>query len=100
MVTQTHRTDFKDTGCGRRGWHEWREYHENIYTTICKQIPSGNLLYGSGNSNWGSVTTSRAEVGWEVGGRFRRKRACAYLWVIHADVWQRPTQCCKAIILP
>ena len=22
-----------------------------------------------------------------------------YLWLIHADVWQKPTQHCKAIIL-
>ena len=22
-----------------------------------------------------------------------------YLWLIHADVWQKPTQYCKAVIL-
>ena len=23
-----------------------------------------------------------------------------YLWLIHVDVWQKPTQYCKAMILP
>ena len=22
-----------------------------------------------------------------------------YLWLIHVDVWQKPAQCCKAIVL-
>ena len=34
-----------------------------------------------------------------MGGRFKRKRTFVYLWLIHADVWQKPTQYCKAIIL-
>ena len=33
-----------------------KKYHGSIYTTICK-IDNGNLLYDSGNSNQGSVTT-------------------------------------------
>ena len=30
----------------------------------------------------------------EVGGRFRwaAPRICVYLWLIHVDVWQKPTQ--------
>ena len=35
----------------------------------------------------------------EVGGRFKREGAYVYLWLIHVDVWQKPTQHCKAIIL-
>ena len=38
-------------------------------------------------------------MGWKVGGRFRRKGTCVYLWLIHTDVWQKPTQYCKTIIL-
>ena len=38
-------------------------------------------------------------MGWEVGGRFNRERTRAYPGLIHADVWQKPTQSCKAIIL-
>ena len=35
---------------------------------------------------------------WEVGRRFKRERTYVYLWLIHVDVWQKPTQYCKAII--
>ena len=45
--------------------------------------------------------TTYAWVGW--GGRwekgFRRDRTYVYLWLIHVDVWQRPTQYCRAIAL-
>jgi len=37
-------------------------------------------------------------MGWEMGGGVRREGTYVYLWLIHADVWQRPTQYCKAII--
>ena len=66
----------------RRGWDEWRD---NIETHI-KQTASGNLLHDSGNSSWGSVTTSRDGLGWEVGGRFKRGRTYVYLCLIHADM--------------
>ena len=44
-------------------------------------------------------------MGWEMGGGFRRgegfrrEGTYVYLWLIGVDVWQRPTQYCKAIIL-
>ena len=38
-------------------------------------------------------------MGWEVEGRFKRERTYVYLWLIRVDVWQNPTQYCKAIIL-
>ena len=34
----------------------------------------------------------------DVGGRFRREGTYVYLWLIHVDVWQKPTQYCKSII--
>ena len=34
---------------------------------------------------------------WE--GMFKREGAYVYLWLIHVDVWQKPTQNCKAIML-
>ena len=47
----------------------------------------------SGSSDWCSLM---AWTGWnEVGGG----RGCVCLWLIHVDVWQKPTQFCKAIIL-
>ena len=33
------------------------------------------------------------------GGGFRREGTCVYLWLIHVDVWQRPTRYCEAIFL-
>ena len=38
-----------------------------------KQIANKNQLYGSGNSNRGSVSTQRGGMGREVGGRFKRE---------------------------
>ena len=37
-------------------------------------------------------------MGREMGGRFKRDRTYVYLWLIHVDVWQKPTLFCKAII--
>ena len=36
---------------------------------------------------------------WELGGRFKRQGTYTYLWLIHVDVWQKPTQYCTGIIL-
>ena len=38
-------------------------------------------------------------MGWEVGGKLKRKETYECLGLIHADVWQKPTQYCKAILL-
>ena len=35
--------------------------------------------------------------GGKMGGAFTRKRTCVCLGLIHADVWQKPTQYWKAI---
>ena len=35
---------------------------------------------------------------WNVGGSFQREGMSVYLWLIHVDVWQKPTQYCKVII--
>ena len=39
--------------------------------------------------------------GWDGmgGGRQVQEGGVIYQWPIHADVWQKPTQYCKAIIL-
>ena len=34
-----------------------------------------------------------------MGERLKREGTGMYLWLIHVDVWQKPTQYCKAIIL-
>ena len=58
------------------------------------QIASGKLLCKTGNSVQCSLTSKRGGIGWAMGGRRRM-----YIWLIHVGVWQKPTQCCKAIIL-
>ena len=35
----------------------------------------------------------------KVGERFKGEGTYVYLWLIYADVWQKPIQYCKAIIL-
>ena len=38
-------------------------------------------------------------MGWKMGRGLRREGTCVYLWLIHVDVWQKPTQYYKAIVL-
>ena len=45
------------------------------YITICKYIANGNLLYGSGNSNRGSVSTYRSGMG----GSFKGEGICVLM---------------------
>ena len=51
-----------------------------------KEIAQGNLLYGSGNSNRGSVSTWRGGMRREMGGSFKREGIYVYLWLIHVEV--------------
>ena len=84
-----------EAGCRKgRGWAEQRVTGKHV-----KQIVSEDLLCNSGNSNWGSVTTQNGWMGREVARSFQRERTYVYLWLIHVDVWQKPSQYCKVIIL-
>ena len=38
-------------------------------------------------------------MGREMGERFKREGTYVYLWLIHVDVWQKPTRFGKALIL-
>ena len=51
-----------------------------------KQRAKGNLLYGSGNFNRGSVFTYRGGLGKEMGGSFKREGIHVYLSLIHVEV--------------
>ena len=69
-----------------------------------KQTTSGNLMYDAGNQK--SVLCDNLEgwggVGWGGeggGGQFRREGTQVCLWPIHVDVWQKPSQYCKVIII-
>ena len=101
METQTQKTDLWTQGLGEEGEGGTNgESNMETYTLpYVKQIGHGNFLYDSGNSNQGSVTTSRGRMGREVEGRFRREGTQVYLQLIHVDIWQKPTQYCRAITL-
>ena len=58
------------------------------------QPARGNLLYDARSSN--QVLCDNLEE-WEVGRRSKGEETYVYLWLIHVDVWQKPTQYCKAI---
>ena len=57
----------------------------------------GNLFYDTGSSNL--VLCDNLE-GWEgVGGgrSFKREGTHVYLWLIHADIWQKPINIIKQL---
>ena len=60
------------------GRGEERVRSMETYITICK-IANRNLLYGSKNSNRGSVSTERGVMGREMGGRLSREGMYVYL---------------------
>ena len=87
----------------RRRWNDLTEQHWDMYITVCKkQVTSVSSVHHAGHSKcllWDSPKGS----GGEGGGRGVQERwgggihAC--LWAIHVDVWQKPSQYCKVIIL-
>ena len=52
-----------------------------------------------GTQSQGSVTTQRGERGKEVEPEFKRRGTYVQLMPIHVDVWQKPSQYCKAVVL-
>ena len=63
---------------------------------LYSKFPLG-IYFTYGNVCFHVVTTQTGGMGREVGRRFKTEGTQVYLWLIH--VWQKPTQCCKAIIL-
>ena len=57
-----------DVGEGEGGM-DGESSRETYTLPHVKRMTSRNLLSDSGNSNHSSVTTQRAGMGWEVGGR-------------------------------
>ena len=46
------------------------------------------------------MTSGRSQAGYRITiRRTGEEGTYVYLWLIHVDVWQKPTQHCKAIIL-
>ena len=72
---------------------------ERVELPYVKLIASWNLLDDAGNPKL--VLCDNLE-GWErreVGWRFKREGICVYLWLVHVDVWQKPSLYFKVIIL-
>ena len=94
-----HRGENVDTDGGGRGWAELREHRGNIHVSRCKiRAPVGICCM----TRWAHTWALWQPGGGGMGGRwgvFKREGTCVYLWVIHADVRQKPTQYCKAVIL-
>ena len=90
---ETQRELTTDTGSGEEGEGEMNgESNVEAYTLpYVKQMANGNLLFDSGNSNQGPVTTKRGEKGLEVGGGKEVKEG-GYIGTSMADscdVWQK-----------
>ena len=84
-----------DTEGKGEGGKNWTGSTEALTLPHVKWRASGNLLYDGGSSN--PVLCDNLQ-GWDgMGGKFKREGT--YVWLIHADVWQKPTQYCKTIVL-
>ena len=57
------------------------------------------MAIGSFTQSQCSVTTWRDGMGRERGGGYRIEGTNVCLWLVHTDVWQKPSQYCKVIIL-
>ena len=57
------------------------------------------MLFNAGNPKLVLCDNLEEWDGEEIGRRFKREGTYVCPWLIHADVWQKPTQNCKAIIL-
>ena len=82
---------------GEGEWDEWREWQGNTHITVCKQ--SRGELAASLRELRPKLCDNRG-IGW--GGRCRDVQGggdVRSLRLIHADVRQKATQYCKAILL-
>ena len=82
---------------GRRGGNKLEVcVHGNIHITICKRDSPWEFSIWCRELQ--PLPCANLER-WELGERFNREGIYVYLWLIHVDIWQKPTTYCKAIIL-
>ena len=99
METQTQ-TRLVDTVGEGEGETNWGSSIETYTSTCVKWVASGKSLYDLGSLNPVlSDSLGGDGMGWEVGERFRKEGTHVYLWLIHVDVWQKPTQYCQVTIV-
>ena len=83
----------------RRGWDDLREQHLNMYITMCEINDQCNLMHEARCSKPALWDNSEG-WNWEGGGRgIQAGETHMHPWLIHVDVWQKPPQYCKKIIL-
>ena len=90
-----------DMGRGEKG-AGWMHGESNMetYITICKVDSQWEFAVWLRELNPGLCNDkTRGGMGADTGRRFEREGTYVYLWLIHVDVWQKPTKFCKAIIL-
>ena len=91
-----HREQICQHGGGGEDGMDWESSAETYVLSYVKWIASRNLLCDA-ELKPGALWQCR-EVGW--GGREVQKGGNIYVpMVVHMDIWQKPTQHCKAIIL-
>ena len=76
----------------------WEKSIETYILPRVKQMISESVTHEAGHSKLCSGTTWRDGVRRQVGGG-PGWGTHVYLWLIHIDLWQKPSQYCKAIIL-
>ena len=86
----------------------WEEFHISHDSSNVKTEEGLNKICEV-NKNIGRPSTrevngclkliNKQTKGWYMGGKFKREGAYVYLWLMHSNVKQRPTQYCQAIIL-
>ena len=99
MQTQTGNR-FMDMRRGEEGeGGMYGESNMEPYITVCKIDSQREFSVWLGELKLGLCNNLEQWDGKGGGGRFKREGTYVYLWRIHVDVWQKPTQHCKAIIL-
>ena len=79
-------------------WEKSTETHTSPYVNTPYVNSQWEFAVDTGSSTQCPVTVERGGVGGHGKG-VQREGTQVCLWPIHADVWQRPIQYCKAIIL-
>ena len=76
------------------------QLHWNMYITMCKIGDQWKFDAWSRAIKTSALGQPRG-LGWGGGGEkgIRDGETAVYLWLINADVWQKPSQYCKVIIL-
>ena len=88
---------------GEGGRKEWKEYGaSNVETniTIWKIDSQWEFAVWLRELELGLCNNLEGWYGEEEGRRVKKEGTYVYLWLIHVDVWQKPTPYCKAVILP